>query len=174
MLRPLSTPSWFHLLTSLDRMKKTRKFGGFSKAFLIFNAVLCIAVSGFFLYCMIAAKTYNLANVRQWMAYFLLLALIPIHAMITITCFNPTDCIKLFVRPYYSSMVIWATVYLAITPVYAPEVWTILFNVLVGGASSLYYWGLLEYWFKMDGNEKGDDVEILSADVVEEDPLERA
>merc|ERR1719498_2065030 len=54
---------------------------------------------------------YSYRRTAEWTAYFLLLFFIPITAMIIITCGNPTDYAKLFVRPYYSSMAIWALVY---------------------------------------------------------------
>ncbi len=158
---------------TMGQGENAKRFGGFSKAFYIFNCLLGVAVHGMFLCFMTIVHLRHWWRGAEWMAYFLLHALIPIQALIIIVCSKPSDCTKLCVRPYYSSMAIWALVYVVIGPVFVPELGRILVAGLIGLASSLYYWGLLEYWFQMsDSKEIGDD-EILSAKVVE-DPLESA
>ena len=159
---------------TIENNENRRPYGGFSEGFFMFNVVLSIAVSVMFLCLQTIVHLQYWWRAAEWTAYFLLLFFIPITAMMIITCGNPTDSAKLFVRPYYSSMAIWALVYVVVGPVWVPELGQILVNGLIGLAASLYYWGLLEYWFKLNNNEEVDEVEILSAKVVEEDPLERA
>jgi hypothetical protein len=158
---------------TIGQDENAKRFGGFSKPFFIFNCLLGVAVHGMFLYLMIIVHLQHWVRAAEWLAYFLLHALIPIQAFIIILCCKPSDCTKLCVRPYYSSMAIWALVYVVIGPLFVPELERILVVGLIGLASSLYYWGLLEYWFQMSESKEIGDDEILSAKVVE-DPLECA
>lgn len=142
---------------------------------IIFHSIVGLTVLQVFVYYIIV-ESRGYFQWTQYFFYYLLQALIPIQTAIIIACCNATDRTKLFVRPYFSTMAIWAhvNIMIGIFFVYWKRT-AMLVTGFIGLASTLYHWWVVEkLCFKASETKETEDIEIAKAvdDTAENDTAE--
>ena len=131
---------------------------------IIFHSIVGLTVCQVFVYYILFENQRVGVQIDQFFFYCLFQALIPIQTIIILLYCNDTDCTKLCVRPYFSTIAIWAHVNIMIGIFFMPwERTTILVTGFIGLASTLYHWWLVEkLCFKVYETKEIHDIEIAN------------